>query len=363
MDFKRLSFYDWRDLAEKKLGKERFAYLTAGAGYNRTVEENYASFEKWRFLPRILKNDAEPDISYDVFGKKTAAPIMLAPIRGLKYFHKDGELAAARAAKRLNIPIILSNFASATIEEIGNEMGDVPHFLQLYNCNDEDILDSVLRRAEAAGYSGLFITVDMASHPIQYRGPKTSEYERYGHDVYFSDPVFRSKLNREPEDDREGALELWRNIRSTRVTWDYVEKIKKKSQLRIFVKGVLHPLDAEECIKLGVDGIVISNHGGRSLDSAVAPLEILPDIALKFRDKMLLFIDCGFRSGVDVLKAIALGAECILLGRSYIYPLAAAGEEGVFAFVNKIIREISSTIQSLGCSKISELGPELIKRI
>jgi isopentenyl diphosphate isomerase/L-lactate dehydrogenase-like FMN-dependent dehydrogenase len=356
MDFNRLSFYDWRNLAEKKLGEEKFAYLTSGAGYGSSVEHNYMTFERWKFLPRVLKNNLEADISYSIFGKRVAAPVMLGPVRGLKYFHPEGELAVARAAKKLNIPFVMSNFASATIEEIGKEMGDVPHFLQLYHCNDEEILDSIINRAEKAEYSGLFITVDMASHPVQYKGPKTSEYEKFGHDIYFSDPVFRSKLKRSPEEDKEGALELWRKVRGTKVSWEYVDKIKKKSRLPVIVKGILNPADIEECIKIGADGIVISNHGGRSLDSAVSPLEVLPDISSKFKDKILLFIDSGFRSGMDVIKAIALGAECVLLGRSYVYSLAAGGGEGIIAYMNNMVKEMINTVQSLGYTKISQVG-------
>jgi len=125
---------------------------------------------------------------------------MLGPVRGLRYFHPEGELAAARAARKLNIPFIMSNFASATIEEIGKEMGDTPHFLQLYHCYDEEVLYSIINRAEKAGFTGLFVTVDMASHAIKYKGPKTIEYEKFGHDIYFSDPVFRSRLKRSPEE-------------------------------------------------------------------------------------------------------------------------------------------------------------------
>ena len=362
MDFSRLSFYDWMNLAEKKLGEERFAYLTSGAGYGSSVEHNYKSFERWKFLSRVLKNDSAADISYSIFGKEVSAPVMLGPVRGLRYFHPEGERAAARAARKLNIPFIMSNFASATIEEIGKEMGDTPHFLQLYHCYDEEVLYSIINRAEKAGFTGLFVTVDMASHAIKYKGPKTTEYEKFGHDIYFSDPVFRSRLKRSPEDDRDAAFELWRKVRRTKVTWEYVDRIKKKSRLPVIVKGILNPVDVEECIKIGADGIVISNHGGRSLDSSVSPIEVLPDISSRFKDKLLLFIDSGFRSGIDVVKATALGAECVLLGRPYVYALAVGGEEGIIAFMNNMIKEVINTVQSLGYSKISEVGRDsLIK--
>jgi lactate 2-monooxygenase len=360
MDFKRLSFYEWRDLAERKLGEERFAYLTAGAGYSRTVEENYSAFDKWKFLPRILKSGSEPDTSTEIFGKRLGAPIILGPVRGMKYFHPDGELAVARVAKKMNLPLVLSNFASATIEEIGDEMGDVAHFLQLYYCDGDDILDSFLRRAEGAQYSGLLVTVDMAGHSIQYKGPKTSEHEKFGHEIYFSDPVFRSKLSEAPENNREEAVELWKKVRGTTVTWEYIKKIKKKTRLPVIVKGVLHPSDVEECVKIGLDGVVLSNHGGRSLDSAVTPMQVLPKIASNFSGRILLLIDSGFRSGMDVIKAIALGARCVLLGRSYVYPLAVGGEEGLAAYLTNVSREISSTVKALGCEKLNEIESECL---
>ncbi|MEM0117521.1 MAG: alpha-hydroxy-acid oxidizing protein [Conexivisphaerales archaeon] len=347
-------------MAKKKLGDEKFSYVSSGAGYGLTIEENYRALERLKFVPRVMKS-ADCSISSKLFEKTISAPIILAPVRGLKYFHEEGEIASSSAAKESGIPVALSNFASASIEEVGKIMGEVPHFLQLYACKDEEVMESFLKRAESNGYCGVFVTVDMGGNAIKYFGPKTAEYERYGFDVYFTDPVFRSRLKQPPEKDMDSAIRLWKELRSLKFSWEQIRELKSKSRLPIIVKGIMHPGDAEECLQLGVDGLVVSNHGGRSIDSAQAAIDALPEISEVVNKRATVFFDSGVRTGMDVVKALALGAKYVLIGRAYVYALAAGGKEGVKAVLRRLAKEVESTILSLGISKIDEVDSSMLR--
>lgn len=358
-----LSFEDWEKRAREKLGQERFAYVAAGAGTGESVLENVEALKKWRLVPMVLKDTSTRSTSTRVLGVDISIPIILAPVRGLAYIRERGEELSAGAAARCGAPLILSNLASATPEAVARIMGKTPHFFQLYPCSDGEVVTSLLRRAELSGYHGIVMTVDMAGNAVKYSGPRTNEYEEYGNEVYFSDPVFLSHLKEPPTKDRHSALEMVRKLRKAQFTWDDVSKVRESTKLPLVLKGVLRPDDAKKAIEKGVNGVVVSNHGGRNLDGIISPIDVLAEIRESIRDSLTILFDGGIRSGSDVVKALALGADAVLVGRAYVYPLAVAGEEGVTSMLKAITKELDSSLTTCGCSSIGELKRSLVRRV
>ena len=357
-----LAFEDWEARARKNLTRERFSYVSAVAGQSGAVDENNKELRKWRLIPRVLRDTSGRTTSTEVLGVKLAVPVMLAPIRGLAYIREKGEEICAGAAAKCEVPLILSNLASATPEVVAKLMGNIPHFFQLYPCNDNEVIGSLIHRAELSGYRGIFMTIDMSGHAIQYSGPRTTEYEEYGNDVYLSDPVFQSRLKEAPTRDRQAALEKIRQLRRAYFTWEDVRRISSTTKLPVVLKGILRQDDAKEAIEHGASGIVVSNHGGRSLDGTVPSISMLPAIREVIENRLAVFFDGGIRSGSDVLRALALGADAVLMGRAYAYALAAAGEDGVVSMLKTVIREMDSALATCGCSSVRELNESFVIR-
>jgi isopentenyl diphosphate isomerase/L-lactate dehydrogenase-like FMN-dependent dehydrogenase len=357
-----LSFEVWEKRAREKLSQERFAYVAAGAGTGESVFENVEALKRWRLVPMVLKDTSIRSTLTRVLGVEMPVPIILAPVRGLAYIREKGEELSAGAAARCGVPLILSNLASATPEAVARIMGKTPHFFQLYPCSDSEIATSFLRRAELSGYQGIVMTVDMAGDAVKYSGPRTNEYEEYGNEVYFSDPVFLSRLRDPPTKDRHSALEMVRKLRKAQFTWDDVSEVRKSTKLPLVLKGVLRPDDAKKAIERGVNGIVVSNHGGRNMDGIISPIDVLVEIRESVRDSLTLLLDGGIRSGSDVVKALALGADAVLVGRAYVYPLAVEGEEGVISMLKTITKELDSSLATCGCTSIGELNRSLVRQ-
>jgi isopentenyl diphosphate isomerase/L-lactate dehydrogenase-like FMN-dependent dehydrogenase len=207
------------------------------------------------------------------------------------------------------------------------------------------------------------MTVDMAGNAIKYSGPRTTEYEEHGNEVYFSDPVFLSRLRESPSRDRHSALEMVRRLRRAQFTWDDVSKVRESTKLSLVLKGVLRRDDAKEAVERGVNGVVVSNHGGRNLDGIISSIDVLAEISESVRDSLTLFFDGGIRSGSDVVKALALGADAVLVGKAYVYPLAVAGEEGIVSMLKTITKELDSSLATCGCSSISELNRSFVRLV
>lgn len=357
-----LSFDEWERGAKEKLSPERFAYVAGGAGEGDVMAENMKALGSWRIIPRVLRGSPDPSISTELLGVEVAAPIMLAPVRGLDYIRQNGQDSCAQAASKSRIPLMLSNLASASIESVAATMGTTLRLMQLYPCTDWEVTRSLVGRAENSGYAGLVLTVDTPGHPIQYHGPKTSEYQDYGHEVYLSDPVFQSRLKQPPNRDRRAALELIKKIREATFNWDDVERIRKSTKLPVFLKGVLSAEDAKEAAERGLSGVVVSNHGGRTLSGEVTSVDMLPEIAEATGAKLTVLYDGGVRSGTDVLKALALGADAVLVGRAYVYALAFGGGEGVGSMLSTMMRELKSGLATCGCSSIRDLDGSRVRR-
>jgi lactate 2-monooxygenase len=348
--------------------EERAAnYVFAGAGGEDTMRANRAAFERWRIVPRMLRDVATRDLSTTVLGTPVPAPLLLAPIGVQGILHPDGELASARAAAALGLPLIASTASHFTLEEIAAAGGEgAPRWFQLYWPNDRELAASLVGRAEAAGYEAIVLTVDTF-----VPGWKSRDLQQawlpflngMGVANYFEDPVFRAALERPPEEDQGAATGHFLAVQANpSLTWDDLGWLREETSLPIVVKGIQHADDAREAARRGVDGIVVSNHGGRQVDGAIASLDALPPIAAAVGEEMAVLFDSGVRGGADVLKALALGADAVLLGRPYVWGLALEGQEGVEKVLKMVLAELDLTMALCGYTNPAQLGPEALVR-
>src|SRR5436190_4762047 len=349
---------DWERAAEEKLDPGAFGYIAGGAGGESTMRANLEAFERRRIRPRMLTGNKERDLSVDVLGTPSPAPFLLAPIGVLSIAHPDGEVAVARAAASLRIPLVLSSAASHSIEEIAEAMGDAPRWFQLYWINDRDVAASFVRRAEAAGYAAIVVTLDtliLGWRPRDLRLAYLPFLKGEGCGQFFSDPVFRSRLDSDPEDDLiAAAATMLATFPNLALTWDDLDWLRGQTKLPVLGKGVLTAEDARRAFNHGCDGVIVSNHGGRQVDGAVAALDALVEVRDELPDAVVL-MDGGIRRAADVLKAVALGADAVLLGRPYAYALAVGGRQGVEELIQNLMAEIDITLALMGGTSVREL--------
>ncbi|MGP0062839.1 MAG: lactate 2-monooxygenase [Isosphaeraceae bacterium] len=346
--------------ARKKLKTKAYDYLAGGAGAEETMRANLEAFRRWRIVPRLLRNVALRDLGVEVLGQRFPAPFMLAPIGVQSILHKDGELATARAARSLGVPLILSTVSSATMEDVAAAMGDVPRWFQLYWPRDDELAASFLRRAEAVGYSAIVVTLDTCLLSWRERDIQNAYLpflRLHGLANYFSDPVFRAAIGGDPNHNLRRAVEHFAKVFSDPSrTWDDLAQLREVTRLPILLKGILHPDDAIRAVDHGASGVIVSNHCGRQVDGAVAALEALTGVVGAVGDHTTVLFDSGIRRGADVIKALALGAKCVLLGRPYCFGLAVNGEQGVRDVVTNLVADIDLTLGLCGCSSCKELG-------
>jgi len=391
--------------ARARLSSRAWAYLAGGAGREATIEANAAAFTRWRIVPRVLRDVERRDTSIELLGQRFDSPIMLAPIGVLDLAHHEADLAAARAAASLGVPIILSNQASVSMEECAKAMDRVkpgaPRWFQLYWSRSDSLVASFARRAEACGCSAIVVTLDTTMLGWRPRdldlGSLPFLFGR-GLAQYTSDPVFRAELkqganarpgaqdpasprpplnlrsigaalgqktrypgglihnlfSREP---REAVRRFLGTYSRPSLQWSDLDQLRAYTRLPIVLKGVLHPEDARAAVSHGVAAIVVSNHGGRQIDGAIASLDALPAVVEAVDGKIPVLLDSGVRGGADAFKALALGASAVCLGRPYAYGLAVAGERGVREVVSNVIAELDLTLGLAGCSSVRDATP------
>jgi lactate 2-monooxygenase len=351
-------------LAHDAMEERAANYVSAGAGSEGTMEANRAAFQRRRIVPRMLRDVASRDLSTTLLGTEMPAPLMLAPIGVQKVVHPDGELATARAAAGLGVPMIASTASHFTLEEIAAAGGDAPRWFQLYWPNDRDLAASFVGRAEAAGYGAIVVTVDTfipGWKPRDLQQAWLPFLNGMGVANYFQDPVFREGLEQTPEEDQGAATGHFLGIQANpSLTWDDIAWLRELTSLPILVKGIQHVDDAREAVRRGLDGIVVSNHGGRQVDGAVASLDALPAIAAAVGGDLAVLFDSGVRGGADVLKALALGADAVCLGRPYIWGLALDGQAGVETVLKMVLAELDLTMALCGLTRPDEVGPDLL---
>ncbi|MFL5900017.1 MAG: lactate 2-monooxygenase [Solirubrobacterales bacterium] len=341
-------------------------YVFAGAGSEETIDANREAFRRRRIVPRMLRDVGARDLSTTVLGTAMPAPLMLAPIGVQKVVHPDGELATARAAAALGLPMIASTASAFTMEEIAEAGDEGPRWFQLYWPNDRDLAASLVGRAEAAGYGAIVLTVDTfipGWKPRDLQQAWLPFLEGTGVANYFQDPVFRAALEKTPEEDVGAATGHFLGIQANpALHWDDLAWLREQTSLPILIKGIQHPDDAHEAVKHGLDGIVVSNHGGRQVDGAIGSLDALPAIAEAAGNDLTILFDSGIRSGSDAIKALALGADAVCLGRPYIWGLALEGQAGVETVLKMVLAELDLTLALCGYTALDQLNPDALSK-
>ncbi|WP_116047481.1 lactate 2-monooxygenase [Amycolatopsis palatopharyngis] len=352
--------------AEALMEPEPFAYVAGGAGSGSTVRANRAAFERWKLVPRMLTDSTERDLSTSVLGTAMPAPILLAPVGVQSIVHPDAELATARAAADLGVPMVLSTASSTTIEEVAAANGAGPRWFQLYWPNEPDVTASILDRAKKAGYTTLVVTLDtwtLGWRPCDLDQAYLPFLRGEGVAIPFSDPAFRALLDKTPEEDKAAAILRWIfMVTGTDHNWRQLPFLREHWDGPIVLKGIQHVDDARRAADAGMDGVIVSNHGGRQIDGAIAALDVLPEIATAVGDRMEVLFDSGVRTGSDVLKALALGASAVLLGRPYVYGLAHGGEAGVRHVLRCLLADFDISMGLSGNRDVGQLSPSVLRR-
>jgi lactate 2-monooxygenase len=349
----------WDEAAREKLEDGPYGYIAGGAGTEATMRANREAFDRRPLRPKMLSGNVRRELGVDVLGTRSPAPFFLAPIGVLSIAHPEGEVAVARAAAELEIPMILSSAASHSIEEIAEAMGGAPRWFQLYWVNDREIVASFVRRAEAAGYAAIVVTLDTLTlgwRPRDLRNAYLPFLSGEGCAQFFSDPVFCARLDKPPADDTlTAAAMMLATFPNLALTWDDLAWLRELTSLPLLVKGVLSAEDARRAVDAGVDGVIVSNHGGRQVDGAVGALDAMVEVRAELGPEAVVLMDGGIRSGADVVKAMALGANAVLLGRPYAYGLAVGGEEGVAQVLQQFAAETDLTLALSGGRSVTEL--------
>ncbi len=353
--------------AREVMTPEAYDYVAGGAGSEDTMRANREAFQRWRIVPRLLRDVAARDLSVEVFGQTLRAPVLLAPIGVLSIVHEGAEVAVARVAAALSVPMILSTAASRSIEQVAEANGDGTRWFQLYWPRSNDFAASLVRRAEAAGYSALVVTIDTYLLAWRDRDIENAYLPfLYGEGVanYFSDPVFRAALDEPPEaNPRQAILYFAQQFANPSLTWDDLSFLREHTRLPILLKGILHPDDARKALDHGIDGLIVSNHGGRQMDGGLAALDALPPIVEAVQGNMPVLFDSGIRRAADVLKAVALGARAVLLGRPYVFGLGVGGEQGVQDVVLNLLADLDLTLGLAGCRSFADVGRKNLVRV
>jgi len=353
-------------VAAGRLAPQAHAYIAGGAGSGDTARENQEAFRRWRIVPRLLTDVSSPSYASTVLGAELPVPFLLAPVGVLGIAHPEGEIAVARAAAAAGLPIVLSTVSSTPMEEVAEASGHGQRWYQLYWPKDRAVAASFLARAKAAGFTVLVITLDtrmLAWRPRDLDHAYLPFLRGVGVQNYLTDPPFQASLA-EPAsaDPRAAILQYTRIFGDPSLTWDDLSFARDHWDGPIVVKGVLSVADAERAADAGMDGIVVSNHGGRQVDGAVAALDALPGIAAAVGSRVTVLFDSGIRGGSDMLKALALGARAVLIGRPYAFGLALGGEAGVRHVLRSLRNDFELTMRLCGYASLGELGPQSLVR-
>lgn len=381
--------------AQAALSRRAWAYIAGGAGLESTIHANADGFERWRIVPRVLHDVGHRYLTIELFGRVLPAPLLLGPVGVLSLAHRDADVAAARAAAAERVPMVLSNQASRSMEECVAVMGDSPRWFQLYWSTVDELVESFLGRAEACRCDAIVVTLDttlLGWRPRDLDLASLPFAHGLGIAQYTSDPVFtglvaeRARHQPERRQQRPTAAALrallaiartypgrtWSNLRSPlpraavetfldiysrpSITWRNLGWLRDRTRLPIVLKGILHPDDARRAVDHGVDGIIVSTHGGRQVDGAIGAIDALPEVVSAVAGALPVLLDSGVRGGADMVKALALGARAVLIGRPWVYGLALGGSDGVRDVIRNLLAELDLTLGLAGCASVSDVG-------
>jgi lactate 2-monooxygenase len=353
------------DAARATLEPGPFWYVAGAAGSGATYRANREAFDRWRIVPRMLTGATDRDLTTTVLGTTLRAPIICAPVGVQSIVHPEAELAVARVATELGLAMTLSTVSSFPLEQVADASGEGARWFQLYWPNDESVCLSLLARATAAGFSTLVVTLDtwmLGWRPHDLDNAYLPFLTGEGLANYFVDEAFLAPLAKPPAEDLPSALMRWLPMfTGTDHTWDQVAFLRENWDGPVVLKGIQHVDDAKRAVDTGVQGIVVSNHGGRQVDGAIASLDALPPIAAAVGDQVEVLFDSGIRTGSDVLKAVALGAKAVLVGRPWVYGLALGGEAGVRHVLRSLLADTDLALALSGHRSLDELTAESLQ--
>jgi lactate 2-monooxygenase len=385
------------------MSAEAWAYVNGSSGTESTAEANAEAFEQWRIVPRVLRDVSERDLGVTLFGHHYPTPLLASPVGVLELVDPDADLGIARAASSFGIPMILSNQASISMERVFAEGGEGPKWFQLYWSSSDELVTSLVTRAERLGAHAIVVTLD-----TQMLGWRPRDLDLgflpfirgMGIAQYTSDPVFRrlvAERMARPRDpaapkpkvtptairtligmtrrhpgrfranlrsgEPRAAVETFLDVFSrSNLTWSDLAFLRSLTTLPIVLKGIQHPDDARQAVDSGMDGLIVSNHAGRQIDGAIASLDALPGIVAAIAGRIPVLFDSGVRGGADVFRALALGASAVCVGRPWVYGMAIAGEEGAREALRNLVAEFDLVLGLSGYRSIAELTPEALVR-
>lgn len=363
---------EWENLAKDRLSADSYGYVWGSAGARDTDDNNKKAFKKWGIVPSRLVKSGFPNLKTSLFGETYDYPIAIAPVGVQRIFHPDGETATAKAAQQEHVTYILSTASATSIEDVAKANGNGPRWYQLYWPQNEnnDITVSLLSRAKSAGYTALVVTLD--TYILGWRPSDLDNGynpfirpDNIGVALGFSDPVYRREFQKKHgktiEEDMETAAAEWTHTVFPGVShgWEDIKFLQEHWEGPIILKGIQTVADAKKAVEYGVQGIVVSNHGGRQQDGGIGSLDVLPEIVDAVGDELEIIFDSGVRCGADIAKALALGAKMVLIGRPYVYGLALQGEEGVRHVLKSLLGDLNLTLHLSGISSVS---PEQLNR-
>jgi isopentenyl diphosphate isomerase/L-lactate dehydrogenase-like FMN-dependent dehydrogenase len=346
------SLSGFEPLARRTMEPAAFGYVAGGAAGEVSLAENVASFSRWRFCPRVLVDVSKVDISTEILGTPVSMPVGLAPTALQRLAHPEGEVASARAAAQAGVAFCLSTLGSRTIEDVG-EAASTPRWFQLYVHRDRGISKGLIERAEAAAFDALVVTVDL---------PVVGYRERDLKNRLEIDPAMYANLAM-PGHEGRSFQDVVKFLSDPALTWDDLEWVRASTSLPLVLKGIEAPEDAALAVEHGVDAIAVSNHGGRQLDRALAPLDALEEVVQSVGGRVEVYVDGGVRRGGDVVTALALGARAAFIGRPYVYALAAGGQRGVERALELLAAEIENAMALLGAPDVTKISRAHLTRV
>lgn len=351
---KLVSYRDWEEKAKGLLDICTFDYISEGAGEELTVKENRNAMVKYKICPRVLMGTSEVSISTSLLGLKMKSPMMLAPVGGLGKFYPHGDFETAKAAAITETPFCVSTVSTKSMEEIADKMGSSTRFFQLYLYDDDTFNRNLVERAEKSGYLSIMLTVDGPSIGRRLRSL------RNGFSISeFTSGNFTSNFFRQGGGNKGSALpSLKRNI-----SWNDVDTLLDMTGLSVVLKGITNPQDAEIALEHGVKGVVVSNHGGRQVDGGISTIDALMSIRQVTEGKMDLIVDGGIRTGSDIIKALCLGANAVMIGRPYIYALVVAGSNGVQKVIVDLLNDLRISMLNAGIQSIEQMDESYVTRV
>ena len=338
-----VNFAELVERATAALSPDVLSYVQGGCGDEVTQDRNATAFSHWGIVPRMLVDTSKRDLSIELFGDTLPSPVFMAPVgvNGICTQDRHGDIAAAQASALSGVPFTASTLANDPLEDVITHSGTTPAYFQLYTPKNRELALSLIQRAESAGYKAIIVTLDTwvtGWRPRDLRAANFPQLRGHVLENYFCDPVFRSLLSKPPEEDIASAILTWASVFGEVLTWDDMSWLREATQLPIVLKGICHPEDARRAADVGIDAVYCSNHGGRQANSGIATIDLLPGVVEAAGSVPVLF-DSGVRSGTDVVKAIALGATAVGVGRPYTYGLALGGAEGAAHVLRCILAE------------------------